>query len=138
MSLAPAWDGFREATGGAFKTATFTAPRKADDPVQVRFLPADAQHDRATDQMKLNAATGAVESHDRFKDKSLGDNIYSSNYALHVGSYFGVIGVTLWMLASLMMPVFFVTGWLLYLGRRKVKRAAALRAAAAAQPAAAE
>lgn len=122
VSLGPAWTGFQKATDGRFSTATFTVPRKADDPVQVRFLPSDAQHDRANDQMRLDAASGAVVSHDRFKDKSFGDQIYASNYNLHTGAYFGVVGVTLWMLASLMMPVFFVTGWILYLGRRKLEK----------------
>jgi sulfite reductase (NADPH) flavoprotein alpha-component len=125
VSLAPAWTGFQEATGGRFTTAMFTIPRKAGDPVQVRFLPADAQHDRANDQMRLDASTGAVVSHDRFKAKALGEQVYSSNYNLHTGAYFGIVGVVLWMLASLMMPVFFVTGWILYLGRRKDKRAPA-------------
>lgn len=124
VSLAPAWASFQQATAGNFANATFTIPRKADDPVQVRFLPHDAQHDRANDQMRIDAATGAVVSHDRFKAKPLGEQVYSSNYNLHTGAYFGVIGITLWMLASLMMPVFFITGWILYLYRRKVERSA--------------
>ena len=123
VSLAPAWVGFQQATNGAFNNATFTIPRKADDPVQVRFLPQDAQHDRANDQMRLDSLTGAVVSHDRFKAKPLGEQVYSSNYNIHTGAYFGVAGMTLWMLASLMMPVFFVTGWILYLHRRKTERA---------------
>lgn len=124
VSLAPAWAGFQQATSGAFNNATFTIPRKAGDPVQVRFLPHDAQHDRANDQMRLDAETGAVVSHDRFKAKPLGDQVYASNYTLHTGAYFGVVGIVLWMLASLMMPVFFVTGWILYLHRRRTERAA--------------
>ena len=125
VSLAPAWAGFQQATERKFGNATFTIPRKAGDPVQVRFLPHDAQHDRATDQMRLDAQNGGVVSHDRFKAKPLGEQVYASNYNLHTGAYFGVIGVVLWMLASLMMPVFFVTGWILYLQRRKVERSAA-------------
>lgn len=121
-SLTPAWTGFQQVTGGAFNTATFTIPTKPDDPVQIRFLPHDSQHDRANDQLKLDAATGAVISHDRFRDKPIGEQVYGSNYSLHTGAYFGVTGVVLWMLASLMMPVFFVTGWLLYLGRRVQRR----------------
>lgn len=134
ISLAPAWAGFQQATEGAFDNATFTIPRKVGDPVQVRFLPHDAQHDRATDQMRLDAETGVVVSHDRFKTKSLGEQVYSSNYNLHTGAYFGVVGVVLWMLASLMMPVFFVTGWILYLQRRKIEK----RPKFAAAPQAAE
>jgi sulfite reductase (NADPH) flavoprotein alpha-component len=124
VSLAPAWTGFQQATEGRFNTATFTLPRKAGDPVQVRFLPADAQHDRANDQMRLDTETGAVVSHDRFKAKPFGEQVYSSNYNLHTGAYFGIVGVILWMLASLMMPVFFVTGWVLYLERRRLEKRA--------------
>lgn len=47
--------------------------------------------------------------------------MYASNYNLHTGAYFGLIGVVLWMLASLLMPVFFVTGWILYLQRRRIE-----------------
>ncbi|MCC6921185.1 MAG: PepSY domain-containing protein [Alphaproteobacteria bacterium] len=135
--LAPAWQGFLGATGGHYETATFTLPRKAGDPVQVRFLAEGAAHDRAADQMKLDAATGAVRSHEKFAEKSWGERLYGSVFALHSGSYFGVTGVVLWMIASLAMPVFYVTGWLLYLDRRRHKRrdrerAAARKAAAAA------
>ena len=37
---------------------------------------------------------------------------------LHSGSYFGVAGVIVFLLASLAMPVFSVTGWIMYLQRR--------------------
>lgn len=134
--LGPAWANFMQATGGRFETATFNLPRKAGDPVQVRFLPEDAVHDRAADQMKLDAATGAVQSHEAFAAKSWGERLYGSMFALHSGSYFGVIGVVLWMVASLLMPVFFVTGWLLYLGRRASKRRDRQRLALRAQQAA--
>ena len=48
----------------------------------------------------------------------------ASVYALHVGSYFGLPGRILLFLASLSMPLFAVTGWLLYLDRWRKKRAA--------------
>ena len=121
VSLDPAWTVFLERSGGAYQSASFTLPRKEGDPVQVRYLPADAAHERASDQMKIDPATGAVLSHERFADKTTGEHIYSSVFPLHSGSYFGVVGLALWGLASLIMPVFFVTGWLLYLGRRKAK-----------------
>jgi sulfite reductase (NADPH) flavoprotein alpha-component len=48
--------------------------------------------------------------------------LLQSVYALHVGSYFGLPGRIIVTLASLSMPLFFVTGWLLYLDRRRKKR----------------
>lgn len=58
-------------TTAQFGNATFTIPGKEGDPVQLRFLRHDAQHYR-DDQMRLNAGTGAVVSHDRLRAKPLG------------------------------------------------------------------
>jgi len=52
----------------------------------------------------------------------------ASIFPLHAGSFFGLPGLILMMLASLLMPLFAITGWMLYLDRRKKKRSA--RAAA--------
>ena len=45
----------------------------------------------------------------------------SSMLPVHRGSFFGPIYQFFAMFASLMMPLFFVTGWMLYLKRRKQK-----------------
>jgi len=42
-------------------------------------------------------------------------------FALHSGSFFGEAGVVLMMLASLAMPLFPITGWMMYLDRRRKK-----------------
>lgn len=60
--------------------------------------------------------------HDRYAELRLQQQLVNSVYALHVGSYYGVLGRILMCLASLCMPVFFVTGWLLYLDRRRKKK----------------
>ncbi len=137
VSLDAAWSSFLQTTGGVYETASFTLPRKADDPIAVRILPLDAPHERASDQLKLDANSGAVVSLERYADKTTGEQIYGSVFALHRGSYFGVPGVALFMVASVLMPVFFITGWLLYLGRRrsKAKRRAQIATRHDAQPA---
>jgi sulfite reductase (NADPH) flavoprotein alpha-component len=48
----------------------------------------------------------------------------SSIFPLHSGSFFGTPGVLAFFLASLAMPVFTITGWMLYLDRRSRKLAA--------------
>lgn len=131
ISLAATWNAFTGSTGGSWETANIQLPRKAGDPVQIRFLAAGAAHERAFDTMKIDPATGTVASWDKFAAKTSGEQLYGSIFPLHSGSYFGVAGTVLWMLASLLMPVFFVTGWLLYLGRRKQKRVMRTREAAA-------
>ncbi|MFH7365558.1 PepSY domain-containing protein, partial [Pseudomonas syringae group genomosp. 7] len=58
----------------------------------------------------------------RYAERSFGAQLLASNYALHVGSYFGVAGRIIMTGASLLMPLFFITGWLLYLDRRRKMR----------------
>lgn len=45
----------------------------------------------------------------------------SSMLPVHRGSFFGPVYQFLVMIAALLMPLFFVTGWMLYLKRRKQK-----------------
>jgi sulfite reductase (NADPH) flavoprotein alpha-component len=50
-------------------------------------------------------------------------------FPLHSGQFFGFPGMLAFMLASLAMPLFAVTGWMLYLDRRKRRARAHSRAA---------
>lgn len=56
-----------------------------------------------------------------YEDKKLNQKIMSSMLPVHRGSFFGPVYQFVAMLASLAMPLFFVTGWMLYLKRRKQK-----------------
>ncbi len=62
-------------------------------------------------------------SHKRYADKAAGERFMASIFPLHSGRYFGLVGVVLFMVASLGMPLFAVTGWMLYLARRRMKKA---------------
>ncbi|HEY0662882.1 MAG TPA: sulfite reductase flavoprotein subunit alpha [Lysobacter sp.] len=127
--VAAAWRVFEQAAP-AWSTATMQWPRD-DGGVQFRYLDADPAHERATNQIELDARTLAVIKHERYDDKPTAQQLLGSMFALHRGSYFGTVGVVLFMLASLLMPLFAVTGWMLYLDRRRKQRAAR----ALAQPA---
>ena len=94
----------------------------AGQPATVFYLLKDADHPRALNQLTLDPLSGQVQRHERYADKPLGAQLLASVYALHVGEYFGLVGRILMALASLSMPLFFVTGWLLYLDRRRKKR----------------
>ncbi|MES1924791.1 sulfite reductase flavoprotein subunit alpha [Salinisphaera sp. T31B1] len=97
-------------------------PDQPTDAVAVRSVPADAAHVYAADELFLHPSTGAVLGFHPFADLAAGDQLLASVYALHMGAFFGLPGIVLMMLASLSMPVFFVTGLLLYLRRRRMKR----------------
>ncbi|WP_192826293.1 PepSY domain-containing protein, partial [Pseudomonas aeruginosa] len=98
-------------------------PRGGGQPATVFYRLTDAPHERAFNTLTLDPANGQVKNDQRYSDRSFGSQLLASVYALHVGSYFGMAGRILMMLASLAMPLFFITGWLLYLDRRRKKRA---------------
>ncbi len=121
------WRGLQDAAGPQLVVWNLRLPAAAGQPATVSYLLADAEHPRAFNQLSLDPLTGQVRRHERYAEKPLGAQLLASVYALHVGEYFGLPGRILMALASLSMPLFFITGWLLYLDRRRKKRA--LRAA---------
>jgi len=92
-------------------------------PFTISYLLADAPHPRAFNRVRIDAQSGRVVSHERYADKSFKARMLASMHVLHTGEYWGLPGRILMLLASLGMPIFFVTGWLLYLDRRRKKRA---------------
>ena len=113
--------------------------RLPDEPsatVDVHYVPGDAQHRFADSELFVHPGTGEILGRESFAELGFGDKLLASAYALHMGAFFGTPGVVFMMLASLAMPVFFVTGWLLYLRRRRMKRqvAAPTRRAVDAAP----
>ncbi len=121
--LAAVWRAF-ERTAGAYASATLRVSGGPRQPVQVTYLRADSAHDRAFDRVVLDARSGAVLKHERYADKSGGAKLMSSVFALHSGRFFGVLGAIALMLASALMPLFAITGWMLYLGRRTRRKRA--------------
>ncbi|WP_174977788.1 PepSY domain-containing protein [Pandoraea bronchicola] len=99
--------------------------QKPGGPLQVTWLDKSVPHERAFSRMDVEAASGEIRNEDRYAEKTTGAQLLTSIYALHRGSFFGQAGIIVMMFSSLMMPVFFVTGWMLYLDRRKKKRALA-------------
>ncbi len=116
------WQTLRDAAGPGLAAYNLRLPTAAGQPAMVFYLLDQAPHERAFNTLTLDPATGAIGQHDRFDDKSAKAQLLASVYALHVGSYFGLPGRLLVTLASLTMPLFFVTGWLLYLDRRRKQR----------------
>ncbi|WP_380779765.1 PepSY domain-containing protein [Sphingomonas sp. R86520] len=130
-SVAVAWNGVRAATGVDFGTVTFTPPTDAK-PVKFSVLPHGARYDRMTDDLSVDQVSGRIVKADRYADKPLGKTILGAMLPIHRGDFFGLAGRVAMMLASLTMPLFTVTGLLLYLGRRKRKRAGPSASTAAA------
>lgn len=111
--------------------------RQPDAPLAIRVVPARAAHQGAADTWYVAPDTGRVLAMDRYAAKPVNGKLLESVYALHMGAFFGTPGVVAMMVASLGMPVFFVTGVLLFFRRQRMKRqvaAPALGAPVSSQP----
>ncbi|MGY2366854.1 PepSY domain-containing protein [Pseudomonas azotoformans] len=116
------WSSIYSNAGPGLSAYNIRMPAVAGQPATVYYLLNNSPHDRALNQINLDPATGEVKSHDRYASKTLGSQLLTSVYALHTGSYFGLVGRIILTLSSVLMPLFFITGWLLYLDRRRKKR----------------
>jgi sulfite reductase (NADPH) flavoprotein alpha-component len=116
------WASIHDTVGPQLSVVNVRIPGSLGQPASVFYLRKDSPHDRAFGVIDLDPRTGQVKKVQRYEDKSLKAQLLTSIYALHVGSYFGLVGRILMMLASLTMPLFLITGWLLYLDRRRKKR----------------
>jgi len=116
------WASIQQAGGPDTSSINLRLPVAPGQPANGFYLLASSPHGRAFNQMVLNPVTGAVLKRERYADKPLGEQLFSSNYAVHTGDFFGLPGRLLMTAASLCMPLFFITGWLLYLDRRRKKR----------------
>ncbi|MGY4534909.1 sulfite reductase (NADPH) flavoprotein alpha-component [Pseudomonas sp. TE3786] len=116
------WTSITQTAGPTLAMYNIRPPQDAKQPVQVVYLLDDAAHERAMNEIQIDAQTGQVRRHTLYTDQPLGQQLLTSIYALHVGSYFGLTGRILITAAGLTMPLFFITGWLLYLDRRRKKR----------------
>nr|WP_218626396.1 sulfite reductase flavoprotein subunit alpha [Pseudomonas sp. dw_358] len=116
------WSAIRDTAGPELRGFNLRLPPAPNQPATVYYLLNDSPHPRALNIITLNPASGQVSKVERYADKALGGQLMTSLYALHTGSFFGLTGRIVNTLAALCMPLFFVTGWLLYLDRRRKKR----------------
>lgn len=121
-ALNQTWTAFTPQLGREYSSLTFTLPKKDDGKLELTFVDAIPQHERARNKATFNYQTTEIESIELYEDKKLNEKIMSRMLPVHRGSFFGPVYQFIAMLASLAMPLFFVTGWLLYLKRRKQKK----------------
>ncbi|EEH69968.1 MULTISPECIES: PepSY domain-containing protein [Acinetobacter] len=120
--LTQAWTGVNANIGREYSSLTLNIPKLADQKIEVTFIDPTPQHERARNQAIYNYQSHQFEKLDLYEDKKLNEKIMSSMLPVHRGSFFGSTYQFIAMLASLTMPLFFVTGWMLYLKRRKQKK----------------
>jgi sulfite reductase (NADPH) flavoprotein alpha-component len=123
VALDRVWSTFLHERSGRFSTAQLTLPAGAGTIVRIRARAADASEDGGRDEFRIDAATGRLVSSDIYADKSAGEKLLARVLDIHRGSIFGWPGKLVFMLAAALMPLFTVTGFILYFSRRKPRRA---------------
>lgn len=118
VDLDATWTAF-VARAGAWQLATLRLPERASQPVQILWLASDAPHERARNRMTIRPQTGEIAQDERYADQPTGDRFVSLVYPLHTGTYFGLAGRIVMLFGALSLPVFAVTGWMMYLARRR-------------------
>jgi uncharacterized iron-regulated membrane protein len=122
LALDLAWSSFLHDEGDRFATALLTMPPGAGTVVRIRAWAEEGATDGARDEFRIDAVTGRVVSSEFYADKTIGERILARVLDIHRGSIFGWPGKLLFMLAAATMPLFVVTGFLLYVSRRRHQR----------------
>ena len=123
LSLDRAWSVFLEEQGNRYATAQLTLPPGAATVLRIRSWAREASHDGARDEFRIDTVSGALVSSEIYADKPFGERVLASVLDIHSGGILGWPGRLLFMLAGALMPLFVVTGFLLYLSRRKLRPA---------------
>jgi len=118
-----AWTTFRREEGSRFSKALLTLPA-AGTAIRIRSWGKASLLETTRDEFRIDAVTGQLVSAERYADKTFGETIIAAIYDIHRGAILGWPGKLAFMIAAIMMPLFAVTGVLLYLSRRKLRRPA--------------
>jgi sulfite reductase (NADPH) flavoprotein alpha-component len=122
--LDTAWKTLQAHAGAGLATVLINIPKDGAKPVRLRYLYDDAPNDVAYNVLLVDGRSGAVLQAAHYDDQPLGQRIVTAKLAVHRGAFFGLPGAIVFMLASATLPLFPVTGLLLYLGRRRQQRLA--------------
>ncbi|MBR0785317.1 PepSY-associated TM helix domain-containing protein [Bradyrhizobium iriomotense] len=119
-----AWTTFRREEGGRFARALLTLPPSPGTAIRIRSWAKDSTLDTTRDEFRIDAVTGQLTSAERYADKTFGEKIIANVLDIHCGAVLGWPGKLAFMIAAALMPLFSITGILLYLSRRKLRRPA--------------
>ncbi|MFY9104912.1 PepSY-associated TM helix domain-containing protein [Aliarcobacter cryaerophilus] len=120
-------DIFNQNVSRDYKNANLRLTPSKDGFYTISYLYADATHFRESNSMEIDPNKSLVVKEAKFEDKKLNEQLMSSMLPLHSGEYFGWIGQLLMFIASSLMALFVITGYMLYFDRWKKKRAKALK-----------
>lgn len=135
IDLDRVWASFQQEAGKDWSLVTLRMPARNASQIELSYLRANPEHERARNRLYLDVATGEPSRHERYADKPLAGRLVNSIYPLHMGTYWGLPGRIVMTLSSLALTLFGITGWLMYLGRRRNKKAVRAERARLGSPA---
>lgn len=104
-----------------YSTVTLRFPQKGTV-YSFNYLDTNPAHYRATNTLELDVNSWQLLKHERYNDLPLNEQLMKSILPLHTGEYFGLIGQIAMFLASSLMALFTITGFMLYINRHKKKK----------------
>ena len=104
-----------------YSTVTLRFPQKGTV-YSFNYLDTNPAHNRATNSLELDVNSWQLLKHERYENKPLNEQLMKSIFPLHTGEYFGIIGQIGMFLASSLMALFTIKGFMLYLNRHKKKK----------------
>ena len=119
LDIGPAWAAFEQRAVAGWSEASIRAQGGTRASLQLTWLDRSPSHERARNRMRLSLPQGDVLLDERHEAKPTGERLLAAVYPLHVGSYFGPVGRFVMLLAALALPLFGISGWWLYLDRRR-------------------
>ncbi|MET0677799.1 MAG: PepSY-associated TM helix domain-containing protein [Bradyrhizobium sp.] len=122
LALDRLWSTVLQTEGERAKVVLLNLPAGAGSIVRVRAFAQEGSLEGPRDEFRINAATGEIVSSDLYAEKTIGERMLMRILEIHRGSLFGWPGKLVFMLAAISMPLFAVTGLLLYLSRRRHQR----------------
>jgi sulfite reductase (NADPH) flavoprotein alpha-component len=122
-SLDKVWSTFLADQGGRYALAIMQVPNGPGSVVRIRSVAKDASFDEARDDFRIDGVTGRMVSAELYNDKAFGERVLAAVLHIHTGAFLGLPGRIVFLLAAALMPLFTVTGFILYISRRRLRAA---------------
>jgi len=116
-----AWTTFQREENGHFSRVLLSLPAGQGTMIGIRSWPKGSTLESMRDEFRIDAITGEVISAERYADKTFGEKAIASAIDIHRGAVLGWLGKFAFMIAAALMPLFAITGLLLYLSRRELR-----------------
>ena len=123
-----AWHTLQSTASGTYETFLMRLPQ-AGEPIRISALLEGLSHGTAMDEFLFDSQSGALLHTDLYAGRNAGDIMTKSPVYVHIGSLFGLTGRLIVFFAALTLPLFPISGLLMYRNRnrRSAKKESRLR-----------